>query len=122
MSWQEFLRRLRCLIACCNSQIIVENSQWDGKPPENDKGEATGYWKSYTMISKTRLLMLENPSWAAPRSKETWPKYINRGRRRVAAIPVSIYLTYTSTPQLQNEASRGASNRWTMADWYDVYE
>ena len=26
---------------CCNSQIIVENSQLDGKSPENDQGGAT---------------------------------------------------------------------------------
>ena len=26
---------------CCNSQIIVENSPLDGKPPENDQGGTT---------------------------------------------------------------------------------
>ena len=32
---------MHCLLACCNSQIIVENSQLDGKPPENYQGGAT---------------------------------------------------------------------------------
>ena len=41
MRCQEFLKRIRCLLACCNSQIIAENSQLDGKPPENDQGRAT---------------------------------------------------------------------------------
>ena len=41
MRWQEFLKRIRCLLACCNSQIIVENSQLDRKPPENEQGGAT---------------------------------------------------------------------------------
>ena len=41
MRGQEFLKRIWCLIACCNSQIIVENAQSDGKPPENDPGGAT---------------------------------------------------------------------------------
>ena len=40
MKWREFLKRIKCLLACCNSQIIVENSQLDGKP-ENDQGETT---------------------------------------------------------------------------------
>ena len=30
------------------------------------------------------------------------------------------HLAYTF--QLQNEASRGASNRWAMADWFGGYE
>ena len=33
------MKRIRCLIACCNSQIIVENFQVDKKPFENDKEE-----------------------------------------------------------------------------------
>ena len=41
MRWREFLKRIRCLLACCNSQIVVENSQLDGKPPENEQGGAT---------------------------------------------------------------------------------
>ena len=40
MRWQEFLKRIRFSLAGCNSQIIVENSQLDGKPPENEQGEA----------------------------------------------------------------------------------
>ena len=61
MRWQEFLKRIHCLLACSNSQIIEENSQVDGKLPENDQGAAI---KETTMISKTQLLMLENPSWS----------------------------------------------------------
>ena len=43
MRWQEFerIKRIRYLLAGCNSQIIVENSQLDGKPPENDQKRAT---------------------------------------------------------------------------------
>ena len=41
MRWREFLKRIRCLLACCNSQIIVENSQFHGKPPKNNQGGAT---------------------------------------------------------------------------------
>ena len=41
MRWQEFFKRIRCLLACCNSQIIVENSQLDKKTPENEQGGAT---------------------------------------------------------------------------------
>ena len=41
MRWREFLKRIHCLLACCNSQIIVEYFQLDGKPPENDQGGAT---------------------------------------------------------------------------------
>ena len=40
MRWREFMKRIRCLIACCNSQIIVENFQVDKKPFENDQGGA----------------------------------------------------------------------------------
>ena len=35
------LKRIRCLLACCYSQIIVENSQLDGKPPKNEQRGAT---------------------------------------------------------------------------------
>ena len=41
MRWREFLKRIHCLLACCNSQIIVEYFQLDMKPPENDQGGAT---------------------------------------------------------------------------------
>ena len=41
MRWQEFLKRIHCLLACSNSQIIEENSQVDGKLPENDQGGST---------------------------------------------------------------------------------
>ena len=41
MRWQELFKKRSCLLACCNSQIIVENSQLDKKPPENDQGGAT---------------------------------------------------------------------------------
>ena len=41
MKWQEFLKRIHCLLPCCNSHIIVENSQLDGKPSENEQGGAT---------------------------------------------------------------------------------
>ena len=39
MRWREFLKRIRCSLACCNSQIIVENSQLEGKPPRMNKEE-----------------------------------------------------------------------------------
>ena len=41
MRWQEFLKRIRCLLASCNSQTVVENSHLVGKLPENDQGGAT---------------------------------------------------------------------------------
>ena len=41
MRWREFLKRICCLLACCSSQSIVENSQLDGKSPENGLGGAT---------------------------------------------------------------------------------
>ena len=41
MTWQEFSKRICCLLVSCNSQIIVKNSQLHGKPPENDQGRAT---------------------------------------------------------------------------------
>ena len=41
MRWREFLKRIRCSLACCNSQIIVENSQLEGKPPKTEQGGAT---------------------------------------------------------------------------------
>ena len=41
MRWQEFLKRIRCLLACCNSQIIVENFQLDKKTPANEQRGAT---------------------------------------------------------------------------------
>ena len=41
MRWQEFLKRMRCLLACCNSQIIEENSKLDRKSPENEQEGAT---------------------------------------------------------------------------------
>ena len=59
MRWQEFLKRIHCLLACSNSQIIEENSQVDGKLPENDQGAAI---KETTMISK-------NPAPYAGKSK-----------------------------------------------------
>ena len=40
MKWRKFLKRIRCLLACCNYLIIVDNSQLDGKPPENEQGGA----------------------------------------------------------------------------------
>ena len=66
MRCQEFLKRIRCLLACCNSQIIAENSQLDGKPPENDQRRAT----------KETILSPQNPSFlcwniqAASRSRK----------------------------------------------------
>ena len=41
MKWREILKRIRCLLACCNYQTIVEHSQLDRKPPENEQGGAT---------------------------------------------------------------------------------
>ena len=41
MSWRGFVKRIHCLLACCNSQIVVENSQLDSKPSDNDQGRAT---------------------------------------------------------------------------------
>ena len=41
MRWREFLKRIRCLLAYCNSQIMVKNSQLDEKPPANEQGGAT---------------------------------------------------------------------------------
>ena len=41
MWWREFLKRIRCLLACCNCQIIVENSQLVRKTPENEQRGAT---------------------------------------------------------------------------------
>ena len=40
MRWREFLKRIRYLLACSNYQTIVDNSQLDGKPPENEQGGA----------------------------------------------------------------------------------
>ena len=40
MKWREILKRIRCLLACCNYQTIVEHSQLDRKPPENEQGGA----------------------------------------------------------------------------------
>ena len=34
---RDFLRRIRCLMACCGSTLIIENSQVDGA--EEDKNE-----------------------------------------------------------------------------------
>ena len=41
MRWRQFLRRIGCLLACRNSQIIVEHSQLHGKPPQNEQGGTT---------------------------------------------------------------------------------
>ena len=41
MKWREFLKRICCLLACCNSQIIVENCQLDGKQPEHEQKRAS---------------------------------------------------------------------------------
>ena len=35
--FKEFLKRIKCLVACCNSKIIIENSQIDGKPNEEEE-------------------------------------------------------------------------------------
>ena len=34
---RDFLRRLRCLISCCGSTLIIENSQVDGIYDEEDE-------------------------------------------------------------------------------------
>ena len=48
------LKRIRYFLACCNSHIIVGNTQFDKKPPENEQGGATKKFKkllkSYTVI------------------------------------------------------------------------
>ena len=31
---REFLKRIKCIVACCGSQITIENSQIDGKPED----------------------------------------------------------------------------------------
>lgn len=31
---REFLKKFRCIIACCGSDITIENSQIDGKPKQ----------------------------------------------------------------------------------------
>lgn len=31
---RNFLKRFRCILACCGSKIVIENSQLDGKPKE----------------------------------------------------------------------------------------
>ena len=59
--WKQFLKRIHCLLACCNSQIIVENSQLDGKPPENYQGRATEedilwHQKPAAYVGKSKLL------------------------------------------------------------------
>ena len=59
MKWQEFLKRIRCLLACCNSQIVAENSQLDGKPPANEQGGAT----------EGTILWSQNPASCAGKSK-----------------------------------------------------
>ena len=41
MRWREVLKRMHYLLACCSSQVTVENSQLDGKPPENEQEGAT---------------------------------------------------------------------------------
>ena len=41
MRWREFLKRILCLLACCNSQIFGENSQLDGEPHQREQGGAT---------------------------------------------------------------------------------
>ena len=41
MGSRELLKTMHCLLACCNSEIILENSQLHEKPPENDPGGAT---------------------------------------------------------------------------------
>ena len=41
MRLQKILEKVGCLLACCDSQIIVENLQLDGKLPENDQGGAS---------------------------------------------------------------------------------
>ena len=33
---RDILRRIRLMVACCGSQLIVENSQIDGKPSIDD--------------------------------------------------------------------------------------
>ena len=41
MKCRDIFKRTRCYLASCNSQNIVENSQLDGKLPENERGGAT---------------------------------------------------------------------------------
>ena len=61
MRWLEFLKRIRCLLACCYSQIIVEHSQLEGKPPENEQGATEQLKKLY--------YDLKNPAAYAGESK-----------------------------------------------------
>ena len=42
------------LLACCNSQIIVENFQVDGKPPENDNVRRFGSPTSSSTITSRK--------------------------------------------------------------------
>lgn len=34
LHFRKFLKRVRCILACCNSSIVIENSQLDGKQTE----------------------------------------------------------------------------------------
>ena len=36
---REFFKRIRCIFACCNSEIVIENSMIDGKPKQKEKVE-----------------------------------------------------------------------------------
>ena len=87
MRWREFLRRIGCLLAWCNSYIVVGNYQLDEKPPENDHGGAT---EEVILLSQKRSCFCWKIQ-AAPRSKETWLKYINRRCRTVVEVSVRIY-------------------------------
>ena len=61
------MRWWKCLLACCNSKIIEENFQLDGKPSENDQGEAIK--EAILWCQKTSCLCYKIQ--AAPKSKET---------------------------------------------------
>lgn len=34
---REFFKRVRCIFACCNSEIVIENSVIDGKPKQEEE-------------------------------------------------------------------------------------
>ena len=88
MTWQEFSKRICCLLVCCNSQIIVKNSQLHGKPPGMTKEE----------LLKKLHYDLKNPAAYAGKFKllQEAKKYdtgINRRCRKAVEIAVNIYLT-----------------------------
>ena len=108
MRWREFLKTIRCLLACCNSQIIVENSQLD----ENFSGMT-----KEEVPKKLLYYDLKNPAAYAGK-----PKLLQEAKKHDTNISIedveewlksqlAYTLRKTDTPQFQNEASCGTSNR-----------